>query len=193
MKVWAYINPQTNTLCCALFPEAISSNVNAVEFDVSSPDDVILDNNTIRLKTDAEKLSEAKQKVINDLSQKITSYIFKYYPDVKQMSDDTDKENGESYLAYLGLDTMSIRKDIASLILSNSDFQTALNTLNQKYNSNNDNMVSYWFSQLLKVAYRKFFVFKVKQEYSTYLQQIQQATSLPLPSFDFKTPFPSLP
>jgi hypothetical protein len=45
----------------------------------------------------------------------------------------------------------------------------------------------------LKVAYRKFFVFKVKQEYSNYLQQIQQATSLPLPNFEFKTPFPQLP
>jgi hypothetical protein len=165
----------------------------AIEFELQNIDDLIYDGTQIRLKTQDEKLQEVKQKAINDLSQKITAYILKYYPDIKQMSDNTDKENGESYLAYLGLDTMSIRKDITSLILSNSDFQTALNTLNQKYNSNNDNMVSYWFSQLLKVAYRKFFVFKVKQEYSNYLQQIQQATSLPLPNFEFKTPFPQLP
>jgi hypothetical protein len=109
------------------------------------------------------------------------------------MSDTSDKGNGESYLVYKGFDTSSIRKDIAALILSNTDFQTALDTLNKKYNANNDQMILYWFSQLLKIAYRQYFVFLVKQEYATYLQQIMTATSLPLPDFEFKTPFPSLP
>jgi hypothetical protein len=193
MKVWAYIHPNLNTLCCALLPEAVPEEVKAIEFDVNSVDDIILDNGTIRLKTDEEKLAEAKQKAINELSQKATSYILQYYSDAKQRSDVSDKENGESYLAYKGLDTTAIRKDITSLILSNTDFQTALNNLNQKYNTNNEQMIAYWLSQVLKIAYRQYFVFQVKQEYSSYIQQIQQATSLPLSNFEFKTPFPSLP
>ncbi|MBX0312569.1 MAG: hypothetical protein JHC31_12505 [Sulfurihydrogenibium sp.] len=193
MKVWAYINPQTNILCCALLSEAVPSNVNAVELEVETPDDVVLDNGVIRVKTADEKLAEAKQKAINELFQKATAYILQYYPDIKQRSDVSDKENAESYIAYRGLDTSSIRKDITSLVLSNTDFQTALSNLNQKYNPNNDQTIFYWLSQVLKVAYRQYFVFQVKQEYASYIQQIQQATSLPLPSFNFKTPFPSLP
>jgi hypothetical protein len=52
--------------------------------------------------------------------------------------------------------------------------------------------ISYWLGQVLKASYRQYFVYQVKQEYYTYLQEIQQATSLPLPSFEFKTPFPTL-
>ncbi|MBX0311245.1 MAG: hypothetical protein JHC31_05640 [Sulfurihydrogenibium sp.] len=163
------------------------------DFDAENPDDLVIDNGKVRLKTDDEKLAEAKQKAVNELSQKITAYILEYYPVVKQQSDASDKENGESYLVYKGLDTISIRKDVASLILSNTDFQTALSNLNQKYNSNNDTMIAYWLSQVLKIAYRQYFVFQVKQEYATYIQQIQQATSIPLPNFEFKTPFPTLP
>jgi hypothetical protein len=192
MKIYAYIHPELKTLCCALLPEAVPKGVDAVEFDVNSVDDIVLDNGTIRVKTDAEKLQEAKQKAITEISQKATTYILQYYSDVKQRSDVSDKENGESYLVYKGLDTSSIRKDIAALILSNIDFQTALNNLNQKYNSNNDTMIAYWLSQVLKIGYRQFFVFLVKQEYETYIQKIMSATSLPLPSFDFKTPYPSL-
>jgi hypothetical protein len=54
-------------------------------------------------------------------------------------------------------------------------------------------MIAYWLSQVLKVGYRQYFVFQVKQEYGAYLQQIQQATSLPLPTFEFKTSYPQLP
>jgi len=152
-----------------------------------------IENGQIRVKTDDEKLQYVKQKAINELSQKTSTYILKYYTENKQRSDISDKENGESYLVYKGLDVNALRKDITSLILSNSDFQSALNTLNQKYNTDNEPMIYYWLSQLLKIAYRQYFVFQVKQEYATYLQQIQQATSLPLPSFEFKTPFPTLP
>jgi hypothetical protein len=192
MKVWAYIQPNTNTLCCALLKESVPESINIVELEVENTADVILDNGKIRLKTDAEKLQEAKQKVIKELSEKITSYILKYYPDTKQRSDASDKENGESYLLYKGLDIASIKKDIISLILSNSDFQIISSVLNQKYNTNNDQMISYWLSQIIKVAYRQYFVFQVKQEYTTYIQQIQQATSFPLPEVGFKTQFPNL-
>jgi hypothetical protein len=193
MKVWAYIHPQLNILCCALLQSTVPEGVDTVELEVETPDDVILDNGNIRVKTDAEKLQEAKQKAINKLSQETSAYILKYYPEIKQMSDASDKENGESYLVYRSIDPIAFRKDLTALILSNADFQTTLSKLNQKYNPNNDEMIAYWISQLIKVGYRKQFVFLVKQELATYLQQIQQATSLPLPEFEFKTPFPQLP
>jgi hypothetical protein len=62
MKVWAYIHPELKILCCALLPEAVPEGVEAVELEVETPDDVILDNGQIRLKTEAEKLAEEKAK-----------------------------------------------------------------------------------------------------------------------------------
>jgi hypothetical protein len=67
MKVWAYIQPNTNTLCCALLKESVPEGVIAIEFDVNSVDDVIFNNGTIRVKTDAEKLQEDKQSKLSQL------------------------------------------------------------------------------------------------------------------------------
>jgi len=67
MKVWAYLHPQLKILCCALLPEAVPEGVQAIEFDVENPDDVVFDGVQIRLKTDAEKLQEAKQRKLVDL------------------------------------------------------------------------------------------------------------------------------
>ena len=75
MKVWAYIHPQLNILCCALLPEAVPEGVQAVEFEVSSPDDLILDNGQIRLKTEAEKLAEEKQKKLEELKRYVASLL----------------------------------------------------------------------------------------------------------------------
>jgi hypothetical protein len=82
---------------------------------------------------------------------------------------------------------------VSSYILSNKDYQTTVAEMNQKYNQNNEAMISFWISTLLAIADRHFFAFQVSQEYTTYIQQIQQATSLPLPDFEFKTPYPNLP
>jgi hypothetical protein len=62
MKVYAFIHPDLKTLCCALLSESVPSNVEYVELEVETPDDVILDNGQIRLKTEAEKLEEEKRK-----------------------------------------------------------------------------------------------------------------------------------
>lgn len=193
MKVWAYIHPTTKVLCCALLPEAVPQGVNAVELEVNSTDDVILDNGKIRVKTDEEKLVEAKQKAIQDLYQKAYVYTFKYYDDKQLRMDIVSKEVGENFLISKGIDINSFRSDGASYILSNKDYQTTVANLNQKYNPNNDSTISFWISTLLAIAYRYYFVFQVSQEYSSYVQQIQQATTLPLPDFEFKTPFPNLP
>ena len=75
MKVWAYIHPQLNTLCCALLPEAVPQGIQAIEFDVESPDDVILDNGQIRVKTEAEKLSEEKQRKLEELKRYVATLL----------------------------------------------------------------------------------------------------------------------
>lgn len=70
MKVFAYIHPQLNTLCCALLPEAVPQGVNAVELEVESADDIILDNGQIRVKTEQEKLEELKQTKLQEIAYK---------------------------------------------------------------------------------------------------------------------------
>lgn len=192
MKVWAYIHPQTNTLCCALLKELVPSGVSAVELEVETPDDVIYVDGVIRVKTTEEKLQEEKQKAIQSLYQKAYDYTFSKYNDMLLRTDLINREVGENYLVYKDIDTNAFRKDVSSYIISNKDYQTAVSDLNQKYNPNNEPMVSFWISELLKIAYRHYFAFLVSQEYSSYMQQIQQASSLPLPDFEFKTPFPQL-
>ena len=75
MKVWAFIHPELKTLCCALIREAIPQGVEAVELEVSSPDDIILDNGKIRLKTEEEKLAEEKQKKLAELKSYTASLL----------------------------------------------------------------------------------------------------------------------
>lgn len=193
MKIWAYINSQTNTLCCALLPEAVPKFVNAVELEVETPDDVILDNGVIRVKTTEEKLSEAKQKAIQNLYTQAYTYTFRYYNDMLLRADLINREVGENYLIYKGIDTNAFRKDVSALILNNTDYQTAVSNLNKMYNPNNEPMISFWVSELLKIAYRHYFAYLVSREYTSFIQQIQQASSLPLPNFEFKTPYPQLP
>jgi hypothetical protein len=75
MKVWAYIHPTLNTLCCALLPEAIPENVNAIELEVETTSDVIFDNGTIRVKTYEEKLNENKQHKLLQLKSYIATKL----------------------------------------------------------------------------------------------------------------------
>jgi hypothetical protein len=75
MKVWAYIHPQLNILCCALLKESVPEGVNALELEVESPDDVILDNGQIKLKTEAEKLAEERQKKLAELKTYVGSLL----------------------------------------------------------------------------------------------------------------------
>ena len=75
MKVWAYIHPELNILCCALLPEAVPQGIQAIEFDVESPDDVIYDGSQIRLKTQDEKLQELKSQKLSELKTYIASLL----------------------------------------------------------------------------------------------------------------------
>jgi hypothetical protein len=95
MKVFAYIDPEINILCCALLKEAIPSGINAVEFDVDKPDDVIYDGTQIRLKTQDEQLKELKQKKLNELAMYVqsllqpTDYIFVKILEAQVTNDNT--------------------------------------------------------------------------------------------------------
>lgn len=75
MKVYAFIHPELKTLCCALLSESVPSNVEYVELEVETPDDVILDNGQIRLKTKAEKLEEEKRKKLTELKNYVARLL----------------------------------------------------------------------------------------------------------------------
>jgi len=75
MKVYAFIHPDLKILCCAMLPEAIPEGVEAVEFEVESPDDVIYDGTQIRLKTEAEKLAEEKQRKLAELKNYVANLL----------------------------------------------------------------------------------------------------------------------
>jgi len=75
MKVWAYIHPELKILCCALLPEAVPEGVEAVELEVETPDDVVLDNGQIRLKTEVEKLEEEKQRKLTELKNYVAGLL----------------------------------------------------------------------------------------------------------------------
>jgi hypothetical protein len=75
MKVYAFIHPELNTLCCALLPEVVPEGVEVVELEVASPDDVVYDNGQIRLKTEAEKLEEEKQRKLAELKSYVASLL----------------------------------------------------------------------------------------------------------------------
>ncbi|QGA72444.1 hypothetical protein [uncultured virus] len=75
MKVYAFIHPDLKILCCALLPEAVPEGVEAVELEVESPDDVVYENGQIRLKTEAEKLEEEKQRKLAELKNYVASLL----------------------------------------------------------------------------------------------------------------------
>ena len=74
MKVWVFIDSE-GKLCCALFPQAVPQGVEPTEFEVESPDDLVLDNGEIRLKTAEEKLSEAKANLLAELKTLTASLL----------------------------------------------------------------------------------------------------------------------
>ena len=75
MKVWAFIHPELDILCCALLPEAVPEGVEYVELEVETLDDVIYDGTQIRLKTEEEKLAEEKQKKLEELKRYVAALL----------------------------------------------------------------------------------------------------------------------
>lgn len=75
MKVWAYIHPELNILCCALLQENIPDNVDVIEFEVENPNDIVYDGTQIRLKTQDEKLQELKAQKLSELKTYVASLL----------------------------------------------------------------------------------------------------------------------
>jgi hypothetical protein len=78
MKVWAYIHPELNILCCALLKESVPEGVSTIEFEVESHDqinDIVYDGTQIRFKTLEEKLQEEKIELQNLRKQKVASLL----------------------------------------------------------------------------------------------------------------------
>jgi hypothetical protein len=98
MKVWAYIHPELKILCCALLPEALPEGVEAIEFEVESPDDVVYDGTQIRLKTQEEKLQELKAQKLSELKTYVagllaqTDYVITKIAEAQIRNDTTEVE-----------------------------------------------------------------------------------------------------
>ncbi len=75
MKVWAFIHPELRILCCALLPDAVPEGVKAIELEVQTPDDVVLDNGQIRVKTEEEKLTEEKERRLVELKNYVATML----------------------------------------------------------------------------------------------------------------------
>jgi len=69
-----------------------------------------------------------------------------------------------------------------------------LNNILAVYGSTQDPYINHWLTQLMKVAFRQYFVYRVKQQYHQMKQNIENATSkkdLPAPdSLTFTEPWP---
>jgi len=98
MKVWAYIHPDLGILCCALLKESVPEGVNAVELEVMSPDDIVYENGQIRVKTEAEKLEEERQRKLAELKNyveqllKPTDYIVVKIAEAQVRGDEAEVE-----------------------------------------------------------------------------------------------------
>jgi len=98
MKVWAYIHPELNILCCALLPEAVPQEVQAIEFEVDTPDDLIYDGSQIRLKTQDEKLQELRAQKLSELKTYVagllaqTDYIITKIAEAQILGDTLEVE-----------------------------------------------------------------------------------------------------
>jgi DNA-binding helix-hairpin-helix protein with protein kinase domain len=98
MKVWAYLHPELNILCCALLPEAVPQGVEAVELEVETPDDLTYDGSQIRLKTQDEKLQELKTRKLSELKTYVagllaqTDYIITKIAEAQIQNDTAEVE-----------------------------------------------------------------------------------------------------
>ena len=98
MKVWVYIHPELEILCCALLQESIPDNVEAIEFEVESPNDIVYDGYQIRLKTQDEKLQELKAQKLSELKTYVagllapTDYIITKIAEAQIKNDTTEVE-----------------------------------------------------------------------------------------------------
>jgi len=111
MKVWAFIDNE-GRLCCALIPQAVPQGVEPTEFEVESPDDLILDNGEIRLKTTEEKLSEAKANLLAELKTLTASLLAPTDYVIIKIAEATELGQDTTELKQYYADKLSQRQQI---------------------------------------------------------------------------------
>ena len=122
MKVWAFIDSE-GKLCCALFPEAVPQGVEPTEFEVESPDDLILDNGEIRLKTTEEKLSEAKANLLAELKMLTASLLAPTDYVIIKIAEATELGQDTTELKQYYTNTLAKREQIRRF---NADMEQAI-------------------------------------------------------------------
>ena len=142
---------------------------------------------------DNKILETYKQEVLNEISQKIASFINNHYPPIKQQSDKSDEYYHRIQLIDLGLteqDIITTIKNIAKCVLNTQ------NNLDACIKNNlQDQQLYMHFEQLVKVYLRQLFVQENKEKYrqirnniiasKTYdeVEQIKDKIQLDLPDW----------
>ncbi len=132
-----------------------------------------------------------KSEKIAQLQEAAKQYIEQFYPEVKQRSDNADKE-------YWGAWLLAQNSTYTADSIYKSAYQSALNILNGTSDlptevSNYPTAEEQAWEQLIKIALRVAFVQEVKKEYYAKKAQIEQATSeadLNAVDMTFTTPYP---
>ena len=135
--------------------------------------------------------TELKTFKFQELQAGATSYIQRFYPEVKQRSDVADKE-------YWGAWLVAQNSTYTADSIYKSAYQSALNILNGASDlptevANYPTAEQQAWEQLIKIALRVAFVQEVKKEYYAKKAQIEQATSeadLNAVDMTFTTPYP---
>ena len=122
MRVWAFID-SAGKLCCALFPEAVPQGVEPTVFDVDSPDDLVLDNGEIRLKTTEEKLSEAKANLLAELKTLTASLLAPTDYVIIKIAEATELGQDTTELKQYYANTLAKRQQIRRF---NADMKQAI-------------------------------------------------------------------
>jgi len=122
MRVWAFIDSE-GKLCCALFPEAVPQGVEPTEFEVESPDDLILDNGEIRLKTPEEKLTEAKANLLAELKMLTASLLAPTDYVILKIAEATELGQDTTELKQYYTNTLAKREQIRRF---NADMKQAI-------------------------------------------------------------------
>jgi len=122
MRVWAFIDSE-GKLCCALFPQAVPQGVEPTVFDVDSPDDLVLDNGEIRLKTTEEKLSEAKANLLAELKTLTASLLAPTDYVIIKIAEATELGQDTTELKQYYANTLAKRQQIRRF---NADMKQAI-------------------------------------------------------------------
>ena len=122
MRVWAFIDSE-GKLCCALFPQAVPQGVEPTVFDVDSPDDLVLDNGEIRLKTTEEKLSEAKANLLAELKMLTASLLAPTDYVIIKIAEATELGQDTTELKQYYTNTLAKREQIRRF---NADMEQAI-------------------------------------------------------------------